>query len=182
MMDRRLYESWPREAEPLAPLDQPLLFDGEVRPHRSLPSLGFIVVMATLIAMSFTAGLAFWLIGAWPVIGFFGLDIALVWLAFKLSYRDGRQLEKIEITRAEIRVSRSWPSGHFTQYRMPTGWCQLSVRGKGQSDVQICLSQRGQHLIVGAHLSPKEREDLADALQDVLETARRADFDRPAGQ
>ncbi|WP_156823358.1 DUF2244 domain-containing protein [Woodsholea maritima] len=182
MMERRFYESWPREAEPLAPLADPLLFDGEVRPHRSLPSLGFIVVMATLVAMSFTAGLAFWLIGAWPVIGFFGLDIALVWLAFKLSYRDGRQLEKIEVTRAEIRVSRFWPSGHFTQYRMPTGWCQLSVRGKGQSDVQICLSQQGKHLIVGTHLSPQEREDLGQALQSVLARARRADFNPLAGQ
>ena len=38
------------------------------------------------------------LAGAWPVIGFFGLDVALIYLAFKLNYRSGRLYETIELT------------------------------------------------------------------------------------
>ena len=176
MQRHRLYETWPAEVEALSPIQRPLVFDADIRPNRSLPSLGFMAVMGALIAMSFTAGLVFWIMGAWPVIGFFGLDIVLVWLAFKLSYRQGRQVETVQINPQELRVTRQWPSGHCTQYRMAPAWARVDVRGKGKSDVQICLSAMGKHLIVGTQLSPKEREDLAQALESALGRAKRADF------
>ena len=70
--------------------DEKPIFAAVLKPHRSLSSTGFMLVMMALVACSFTAGLAFWLMGAWPVVGFFGLDILLVQLAFRLNYRAAR--------------------------------------------------------------------------------------------
>jgi len=171
-MNRALIETWPPEPAP-APLTGPLYLDAEIRPNRSLPDQGFRALMIALCALGLAAGGAFALIGAWPVAGFFGLDILLVWLAFRLSYRDGRRLETIQVTADEIRVSRRYPNGRVTSFRLPGAWTRLSVAGAGQADVQARLSAMGKHLVIGSFLSPRERESLAAAVQDALDRARR---------
>ncbi len=59
-------------------------------PHRSLGPKGFLLVMGLMSTVCFAAGIAFLIAGAWPVIGFLGLDVLLVWFAFRMSYRTGR--------------------------------------------------------------------------------------------
>ena len=43
--------------------------------HRSLSPSGFLILMIAISLVSFCVGLAFLLMGAWPVMGFFGLDV-----------------------------------------------------------------------------------------------------------
>jgi uncharacterized membrane protein len=174
MERRRVYETWP--ADPHAPAlegSAKLYFDAEIRPNRSLPNPGFYALMAAVALISFSAGLAFMMIGAWPVLGFFGLDVLLVWLAFKLSYRDGRRREIIQITAEEIRVSRASPFGHLTSFRLPAAWTKVEIAGEGEPDVQARLTAMGKTLIIGSLLSPRERESLAEAVREALTKARR---------
>ncbi len=174
-MERRpQYETWPADpsAPPLAG-DTQLYFDAEIRPNRSLPNPGFYALMAGIAIISFSAGMMFMMLGAWPVIGFFGLDVLLVFLAFKLSYRDGRRREIIQITQSEIRVARRTPFGHVTAFRLPAAWTRVELAGEGEPDVQARLTSSGKSLIIGAMLSPKEREALAEAVKEALAKARR---------
>ncbi len=176
-----MYETWPAEAAPPPPTgDDPVVFNAEVRPNRSLPNTGFYVLMGAIALVSFTAGIAFMMAGAWPVLGFFGLDVLLVWLAFRISYRDGKRLETIEITRREIRVGRRYPTGHQTWFRLPSAWTRVALAGAGESDVQAQLTAMGKTLIIGAMLSPRERESLAAAVREALDTVRRPDAGPPA--
>ncbi len=180
MERRRLYETWPPEggrapgaaAPPAEAEPDGLLLDAHIQPNRSLAGPGFYVLMGALVAISFTAGIAFVSMGAWPVIGFFGLDILLVWLCFRMSYRDGRRLEVVQVTPRDIRVARRWPTGHERWYRMPAAWTRVEVDGPGEPDVQARLTAMGKHLIIGAMLSPREREALAEAVREALDKAR----------
>ena len=54
--------------------DKPL-FEATLYPHRSLPVQGFWILLACVAAVSFTLGLVFAAAGAWPILGFFGLDV-----------------------------------------------------------------------------------------------------------
>ena len=45
--------------------------------------------------VSFAAGAMFFVVGAWPVVGFLGLDLLLIYLAFRASYRSGRAYETL---------------------------------------------------------------------------------------
>jgi uncharacterized membrane protein len=181
-MERRsLYETWP--ADPHAPpleAGEALFFDAEVRPNRSLPNPGFMALMIAIGVLSFTAGIAFMLMGAWPVLGFFGLDVLLVWLAFRFSYREGRRVETIQVTPREIRVARRSPFGHLTAFRIPAAFTRVEIVGRGEPDVQARLAHAGKHLIIGSMLAPKEREALAEALQEAVRTALRQGARTPA--
>jgi uncharacterized membrane protein len=181
-MERRPYETWPADpAAPPLPGGARVFLDAEIRPNRSLRNPAFYALMAAFGVVSFFAGTAFALLGAWPVLGFFGLDVLIVFLAFKLSYRDGRRLETIKVTGEEIRVARRSPFGHLTAFRVPLAWTRVELAGQGQPDVQARLHHRGRNLIIGAMLSPKERESLADAVREAIDKARRAGPQDPGG-
>src|SRR4029078_4580071 len=86
-------------------------FRAVLYPHRSLGPRGFLILMLAIGGVSFVTGMAFLLKGAWPVFGFFGLDVALVSAAFKLHYTSGRQYETIELNPDTLTITRVHPSG-----------------------------------------------------------------------
>ena len=90
----------------LPTLPSRVFFERVLLPYRSLPPRGFTILMLVLAAISIAAGTLFVSLGAWPVCGFFGLDVGLVYLAFRLSYRSARQREMLRSpTRAGPSVS-----------------------------------------------------------------------------
>ena len=161
------YEAPPRLASAGDEIFEAILF-----PNRSLPPAGFALVMGVVIAVNVTLGVFFTSIGAWPVLGFCGLDIFLVWLAFKLSYRQGRHHERIHITADCIRVSRVLPSGHESRWSLQPFWTQVSVDHAGEHHVRVRLTSKGRSLFVGTFLSPREREQFGDAIAAAVVRAR----------
>jgi uncharacterized membrane protein len=147
-------------------------FDALLFPNRSLPNAGFIAVMTVVIGVNLTLGTVFYAVGAWPVLGFCGLDILLVWGAFKLSYRQGRLHERVRVTNDELWVSRVLPSGHESRWLLQPYWTALSIRRPIDEDSQVRLHSKGRTLVLGSFLSPKERGDFADALKTALDRAR----------
>src|SRR5262245_35136004 len=88
------------------PIPEPTLFSAVITPHRSLSRTGFLIVMAVFGGVSFVGGLVFYLLGAWPIVGFLGLDVLLVYVAFKVNYRAAKAYEQVTITPSELRVRK----------------------------------------------------------------------------
>ena len=158
----------PRQQENAAPV----FFDAELRPHRSLDPRGFVLLMAAVCAVSFAAGLGFFLAGAWPVIGFLGVDVLLIYLAFRINYRQGGIRETLRLTPAALEVVRQAKRGARQSWRFQPTWLQVHAeggRGKG-----LRLMSHGKSLVVGAFLTPSECDELARALQQALMDCRAA--------
>jgi uncharacterized membrane protein len=143
-------------------------FDAELRPNRSLGARGFVALMAGLAAISFGAGIAFVSIGAWPVAGFFGLDVLLVYAAFRVSYRGARLSERIRVTETEIEVRRIDAYGRAQVWRAPAHWLQVRLEEPQEHHSRLILRTHGQSVAVGAFLAPEERATLAGAIKDAL--------------
>src|SRR3546814_15540041 len=97
----------------------------DLRPHRSLSPRGFLLLMALICAISFTGGLFFYLMGAWPVIGFMGADVLLIYLAFRINYRSGHLVERLHLTRDSLTVRRIWPGGPSRTREFQPYWQQV---------------------------------------------------------
>lgn len=148
------------------------IFEAVLYPNRSLPNTGFALVMAVVIIANIVFGAYFFAIGAWPVLGFCGLDIFLVWLAFKISYRQGRLHERVLISEDVMWISRVLPSGHETRWRLVPFWTRVSIDDPVRHESQIQLWSKGGVLLIGSFLSPPERADLAKAIAQVLDRMR----------
>lgn len=157
---------------PPTPARDDNLFDAVLFPHRSLPNSGFIAVMTIVIAVNLTLGVYCFVIGAWPVIGFCGLDVFFVWLAFKMSYRQGRLHERVRVTPDEMWVSRVLPSGHESRWRLQPFWTEVRIDRPVEHESQVQVVSKGRTLILGSFLSPEERGEFADALVSALTRLR----------
>lgn len=149
-------------------------FDAVLRPNRSLGARGFVLLMAALAALSFVAGVVFVSVGAWPVFGFLGLDVLLIWLAFRVNYRSGRLAETVKLTDAALEVRRVDAYGRGAAWRVPPTWLRVEVANPDEHDCTVTLRSHGRSLVVGAFLAPNERKDLADALRAALARQRSA--------
>ena len=151
--------------------DKPL-FDAILVPHRSLGPTGFVALMVVVSVISFTAGLIFLLEGAWPVFGFFGLDVLLVYLAFRANYRSAHLYETIRLTRNELWVERRLPAGARQCWTFQPYWLQVVCDDQPHSGGRLTLRSHGRSLTIGSFLTPEERADLAKALRDALSAVR----------
>ncbi|MBO0743324.1 MAG: DUF2244 domain-containing protein [Hyphomicrobiaceae bacterium] len=153
---------------------EPILFSALLTPHRSLNRTGFLLVMTFLSAVSFASGIAFLLMGAWPVLGFFGLDVLAVYWAFKINFRRARACEEVVVTPSELRLRRISHRGHVVQWVLNPLWVRLDQVAHEEFGVEkLYLSSRGRRLSVGSFLSPDEKASFAKALIAALQAARR---------
>ena len=149
-----------------------LLFDVVLYPNRSLRPAGFIAVMAVVVGISFIAGFYFFVLGAWPVAGFFGLDALLVYGAFRLNYRDGRTREWVRLSRDTLSVRRVLPSGHEKRWRIQPFWARVEIDDPVEHHSQLRIVSHGRSVIIGSFLAPEERGELAVALRGALNKAK----------
>jgi uncharacterized membrane protein len=153
---------------------EPAIFAAVVTPHRSLNRTGFFIVMAAVSAVSFIAGTVFLLMGAWPVFGFFGLDVLLVYWAFRANYRAAAAYEEVTVTPSELRVRKVSHRGRASEWSFNPLWVRLERDDHEDFGVQgLFLVSRGQRLPVASVLSPQEKASFAVALGTAISEAKR---------
>jgi uncharacterized membrane protein len=161
---------------------EPELFSALLTPHRSLNRTGFIVLMGFLSFVSFVAGVAFLMMGAWPVFGFFGLDVLAIYWAFKVNFRSARAREEISVTPTELRVRRISHRGHVAEWVLNPLWVRLDQQVHEEYGVErLYLVSRGRHVSIGRFLGPDEKASFAKALNAALVAARRGVSYNPVG-
>jgi uncharacterized membrane protein len=161
-------------SEPRPSTQDERAFRAILHPHRSLGPRGFLVLMLAIGGVSFVTGMVFLLMGAWPVFGFFGLDVALVYVAFKLNYRSGRIHELIELTPEALTVTRVHPSGKRESFDFNPYWVRVFVAEGPQGRTDLRLASHGREFSFGRFLTDDERRDFSDALTGALVQARSA--------
>ena len=117
-------------------------FRAVLYPHRSLGPTGFLILMSAIGGVSFITGMAFLLKGAWPVFGFFGLDVALIYAAFKLNYRSGRLYETVELTPETLTITRVHPVRQAGEFRLQSLLGARAPRRGCRRAAPICGSPR----------------------------------------
>lgn len=153
---------------------EPALFETVLVPHRSLSPAGFTWVMGALAAISLTVGLIFFLTGAWPVIGFLGLDVALIYIALRASYAHAGLTEEIRLTATSLGVWRRWPRGRTQRWSLEPYWARVDLTGPDDAPDALTLSSRGAAVRIGGFLSAAERAALAAQLRLALHRAKSA--------
>jgi uncharacterized membrane protein len=144
-------------------------FQAVLYPNRSLGGNGFAVLMGAIVLVSMLVGGAFALAGAWPVTGFLGLDVLLLYLAFRWNYRDASRADFIRLDKDGLNVRRILPNGKSKEWRFETAWVQVVLEKR-----RLLLRSHGKALAIGAFLTQSERASFADALREAIRAHREA--------
>ena len=155
-------------------LGEPTIFSAVLTPHRSLGRKGFVVLMLVLGVCSFVTGMIFLLAGAWPVFGFCGLDVLLVYWAFRVSYRRAKAYEQVTVTPSELTVRQVSHQGRISEWTLNPLWVRLDRVVHEEFGIErLFLVSRGQRLAIAGFLGPQEKESFAHALTRALGEAKR---------
>jgi uncharacterized membrane protein len=161
------------------PAERHVFLDSVLNPYRSLPRRAFIMIMAALVALSLFAGITCILVGAWPIFGFFGLDVALVYIAFRASYRSARQHERVRLTDRTLTVDRVSVRGERRHWQFEPAWLRVSV-DEASAAKAVTLASHGRSVALGRFLAPEARTSFAASLKDALRRWRAFVADMPA--
>jgi uncharacterized membrane protein len=150
------------------------VFSAVIRPNRSLSPQGFRIVMVLVCLISVVASLPFVIMGFWPVAGFFGLDFLGLYIAFRISYRQGKAFELLELTPIRLLLRKVSERGETHEWQFNPLWTRLDREVDDEYGLQeLALTSRNQHVVIARDLSPEERETFADAFGRALSDVKR---------
>jgi uncharacterized membrane protein len=150
------------------------IFSATLTPHRSLSRVGFLILMLLFGAISFVTGMLFLVVGAWPVFGFFGLDVLLLYWAFRLNYRHAEAYEQVTVTCSELKVRKVSHLGRVREWVLNPLWVKLDKTEIEEFGIdRLFLISRGKKLAIATFLGADEKADFARELGNALNEARR---------
>jgi uncharacterized membrane protein len=153
---------------------EPTIFAATITPHRSLGSTGFLVLMLCIGALSFICGMMFLILGAWPVFGFLGLDVVLIYFAFRANFRAARAYEEVTVTASELTLRKVNPRGGVREWTLNPVWVRLDRIVHEEFGIErLFLVSRGRRLSIASFLGPDEKASFARALSTALGEAKR---------
>ncbi len=151
-----------------------VFFERVLLPHRSLPPRGFHVMMLLLGLLSVIVGIIFISLGAWPIFGFFGFDVAALYLAFRLSYRGARRREVLRLAGENFTVERVNIYGERRVWRFQPFWLRVVLEEKPDESNRLFLASHGRSFAIADFLGPPMRRELAATLKAALTRWRAA--------
>ena len=149
-------------------------------PYRSLSPRGFALVMGALGSLAVCIGLGFFLMGAWPVIGFLGLELLVVWVAFRMNYRAAKRRQTLTATESALTIENIAPDGARNSTSLPTAWVQVDLTPRDAPDMasrsrqRIIARSHGHTAEIGGFLHPAEMPKLAGEVRGMVSRARNA--------
>ena len=143
------------------------LYSITLKPYRSLTKLGFLLMMIALCTFCFITGIIFIKIGAWPVFGFFGLDVFLVYVFFRLSFKSGEEFETINLTKKKL-IIKKYKLKKIRTYIFDANWIKIKILNPKSHTNKLQISSKNKSLIVGSFLRPDEKIVVFQNIQNAL--------------
>ncbi len=150
----------------------PVVFSMILRPHRSGSRRGIRIVIGLVAGIWGVVGIVFALVGAWPVFGFLGLEVLLLYAALHVNLRDRHTFEAIDLTATELTVRRVNHWGQARDWSFPAYWLQVNMDDPPRPRSHLELRSHGRSLVIGAFLMPRERLEAAHAIRHALRTVK----------
>lgn len=153
-------------------LDAPI-YQTRLSPHRSMTPRAFYIFIVAFCLAQIIFALPFLVMGAWPVTGFMGLDALALYVAFRISFRDARIYETLDVTPLELVFAKVGVGGLRREWRFNPLWVRLEQQIHEEFGTQsVALVFRGEAIEVGSFLGPDQKAELARQLTRALAVAR----------
>lgn len=155
------------------PFSKPL-FTATLRPYRSLKLEGFRLMMVLVALASVVASIPFIVLGFWPVAGFYGLDVLLLYFAFRTNFEAAKAYEEVRVSPLDVSLKKVSAKGDATEWHFNPIWTRVHRDEHAEFGIErLWLASRGQSVTVGRFLPREEMARFGDRLSDAVATARK---------
>jgi uncharacterized membrane protein len=149
------------------------LFAARLTPHRSLGPRGIGIVVGIAAAILLLPAIIFYILGAWPVVGFMAVAVVALLVALRWSFRDGRRYEQVTLWADRLEVRQVSATGTEETLSLNPFFVRLRIERDFDEHVTgIVLRQDAIDHPVGAFLNPDDKATFAQAFGTALRKAR----------
>jgi uncharacterized membrane protein len=134
------------------------------RPNCSLDRRGKLCLFAAAAAICGLISLVFAVFGAWLVLPFAGLELALLAWALRLMDRHAGDYERVVLEGDRLRIE-TCEAGLPASYEFHRYWAQVRVRAEG-SDARVFVRSHGREVELGRFRSPEQKLAFAQQLRE----------------
>lgn len=149
-----------------------VIFHATLYPYRSLNRKGFTILMAALFTLTSIISIYFYSKGAWPVVGFMGLELVIIWFAFRASYLSAHDYETVTLTDTELIIEDHTRNKPYKRWTFNPAWVRITMDDPPEHESQLTITSHGKGVVIGNFLSPQERLDLANTLRQHVNKCR----------
>ena len=139
-----------------------------VLPYRSLSKKGFKYLMIWVTSIFLGIGIFFWKIGAWPVFGFLGLDVLMLYYAFKINYKSGEIFENLRLLDKKFEITRCFPSGKQQTWDLEPYWLKAEITGE-RNNKNLIIKSKEKIVLVGSFLNINDKKKLLKKIEEAIE-------------
>lgn len=167
-------------AGPAADTDAEILFEATSTPCSSFDPALFAGLTGVAGAAALATAVLFTWLGAWPVPGFVGAELALgLGLVLVHRRRSARVRERVVLAGGRLEVTGTDHRGRRSAFGLDAYWVRVRLEERPGRTSALVLAGRGRKAEIGVHLREEEKADLAAALASALRRHREPVFDNP---
>jgi uncharacterized membrane protein len=149
---------------------RPLYMDAVIQPNRSLSNRGMWIVLGVFAVFNIWVAAFLFMIGAYPVPIFLGVDMIGVVIAFRAYRRYASRAERVRVDSDRIVVSREGKRGTAVVWTSPTAFTRVRFEGTEQA-LRLSLHLSRRSIAIGQALGQDERTRLAERLRGAISDA-----------
>lgn len=130
-------------------------------------------VIALFAALAAVPGLIFYSMGAWPIVGFLGFDILVLYWALSASLKSGKAYEEITLWPDALDIRAVSANGTEHIERFNPFFVRFAVLRDNEGRVTaLRLMTREREIELGHFLTPDDKASFADRFGTALHRAR----------
>jgi len=162
----------------MSDVSDPILFEAISTPPQSLSRTGMVWLCGLVVPAAAIPAVLFTLLGAWPVLGFMGLEVGVVLGMVALHRRwSAAAVERLCLTEGRLVVTASDGRGGQRRVELDPYWSRVELREEAGLGAALWLACRGREVEIGRLLAEPEKRDLAAALAAALRRYRNPVFE-----
>jgi uncharacterized membrane protein len=135
------------------------------RRNNSLSSSGRLLVFGFILTVSLGIATGFFLIlGAWPILPYAGMEMGLLYLAFRYMDRHAADYERITIRGSSVAIEVH-EGARVSRLELNRHWAKVVCEPDGR---RLALRSHGREIELGRHLCEERRLAMAQDLRREL--------------
>ena len=142
--------------------------DIKIYRNQSLTTRGLYILMFFITIPASYLGISFYVLGAWPVLGFMGFEILLIYIAFKILFYNNKFYEHIILDSEKLNILFKKKNKIIKKIELEPTWVQVKIEKIYENEDTLIVSSHGKKIILANYLIPEERLKLAGKIKSGL--------------
>lgn len=137
-------------------------------PNSSLVGISRIIFLGGIAFVCLSIAIAFYFFGAYLILPFAGIEIAILFTAFYLSFKWSSRKEKIYLTKEIVRIEKGITKADYSWEEFRTFTSFHIQKNSNDKSIRLSFRSKGKDVYIGDFLNEDDKNILKDNVSKII--------------